>query len=37
MAATAPAKAQDVINCEMDIVVRKEVHITTADGKKDAL
>lgn len=37
MAAAGPAKAQDVINCERDIVVRKEVHITTADGKKNAL
>lgn len=37
MAAVAPAKAQDVVNAERDIVVRKEVRITTADGNKSVL
>jgi len=34
MAAATPAKAQDVVNHERDIVVRKEVRITTADGNE---
>lgn len=32
MAAATPAKAQDVVNAERDIVVRKEVRITTVNG-----
>ncbi len=32
MAAATPAKAQDVVNAEKDIVVRKEVRITTVNG-----
>lgn len=31
-AAATPAKAEDIVDDERDIVVRKEVHVTAEDG-----